>query len=88
MMCYDQLNLPAIAAAEALNRRRAPIEHAHQGRPDAPSYEGAEDFLALRESAGPSTVDPAVASFAAKHQATKAGVMKQTRLAAEEKRLS
>ena len=37
MMCYDQLNLPAIAAAEALNRRRTLIEHAHQGRPDAPS---------------------------------------------------
>ncbi|CAK9091403.1 Protease PrsW (Protease responsible for activating sigma-W) [Durusdinium trenchii] len=88
MMCYDQLNLPAIAAAEALNRRRTLIEHAHQGRPDAPSYEGAEDFLGVRESADGSIVDPALAAFAAKRQATKAEVMKQTRLASEEKRLS
>ncbi|CAK9053892.1 Regulator of nonsense transcripts 1-like, partial [Durusdinium trenchii] len=85
MMCYDQLNLPAIAAAEALNRRRTLIEHAHQGRPDAPSYEGAEDFLGVRESADGSIVDPALAAFAAKRQATKAEVMKQTRLASEEK---
>lgn len=88
MMCYDQLNMPAIAAAEALNRRRTLIEHAHQGRPDAPSYEGAEDFLGVRESSDGSIVDPALAAFAAKRQATKAEVMKQTRLAAEEKRLS
>ena len=32
--------LGALASSEALNRRRTLIEHAHQGRPDAPSYEG------------------------------------------------
>ena len=87
MMCYDQLNLPALASAEALNRRRTLIEHAHQGRPEAPSYEGAEDFLGVRESSDGSIIDPALAQHAARRQAAKAEVMKQTRLAAEEKRL-
>ena len=88
MMCYDQLNLCALASAEALNRRRTLIEHAHQGRPDAPSYEGAEDFLGVRESADGAIIDPALASHAAKKQASRAEILKQTRLAAEEKRLS
>lgn len=88
MMCYDQLNLCGLASAEALNRRRSLIEHAHQGRPDAPSYEGAEDFLGVREAADGSIMDPALTSHVAKKQATRAEIMKQTRLAAEEKRLS
>ena len=86
MVTYDQLNVPSIAAAEALNRRRALIEHAHAGRPDTPSYEGAEEFLGVKESADGSLVDPALTQHAAKKQSAKAEVMKQTRLAAEEKR--
>ena len=88
MMCYDQLNLGGLASAEALNRRRTLIEHAHQGRPDAPSYEGSEEFLGVRESSDGSLIDPALQAHAAKRQATKAEILKQTRLAAEEKRLS
>lgn len=86
MMTYDQLNLPALAAAEAMNRRRALIEHAHAGRPDAPSYEAAEEFLGVRDSADGSLVDPALTQHAARRQAAKAEVLKQTRLAAEERK--
>ena len=44
-LCYDELNLAALASAEALNRRRSLIDVAHQGRPEAPSYEAAEEYL-------------------------------------------
>ena len=74
MLCYDQLNLGALASAEALNRRRSLIEVAHQGRPEAPSYEGAEEFLGLRESTDGSVIDPALTQHAAKRQAAKAEV--------------
>ena len=86
MLCYDQLNLAALASAEALNRRRSLIEIAHQGRPDAPSYEAAEEYLGMREAADGTVVDPALTQHAAKRQAAKAEVLKQNRLAAEEKR--
>ena len=86
MICYDQLNAPALAAAEALSRRRALIEFAHHGRPEAPSYEGAEDLLGVREASDGAMIDPALTSFAAKKAASKAEVLKQQRLAAEEKR--
>ena len=49
MSSYDQLNIPSLACAEALNRRRALIEVAHQGRPEAPSYEGADEILGVRD---------------------------------------
>lgn len=51
MASYDQLNIASLASAEALNRRRTLIEIAHQGRPEAPSYEGAEEILGVRQSA-------------------------------------
>ena len=86
MLCYDQLNLGALASAEALNRRRSLIEVAHQGRPEAPSYEGAEEILGIRESSDGSVIDPALTQHAAKRQAARAEVLKQNRLAAEEKR--
>ena len=86
MMTYDQLNLPSLASAEALNRRRALIEYAHSGRPDAPSYEGAEEFLGVRDQADGSLVDPSLTQHAARRQAAKAEIMKQSRLAAEERK--
>lgn len=85
MLCYDQLNVPALASAEALNRRRTLIEQAHQGRPEAPSYEAAEDIMGIREAGDGSIIDPALTQFAAKKAASRAEIMKQTRLAAEEK---
>lgn len=86
MASYDQLNLPSLASAESLNRRRTLIEVAHQGRPDAPSYEGAEEILGIRESADGSVIDPAITQHAARRQAAKAEIMKQKRLVTEERR--
>ena len=86
LVCYDQLNAGGLACAEAMNRRRTLIEHAHQGRPDTPSYEGADDFLGVRDSADGSLIDPALQQHAARRQAAKAEVLKQTRLAAEERK--
>ena len=63
-----------IAGAEALNRRRTLIEITHQGRPEAPSYAGAEEVLGLRDSTDGSVVDPAIAAYAAKRQAAKAEI--------------
>lgn len=86
MLCYDQLNLGALASAEALNRRRSLIEHAHSGRPEAPSYEAAEEMLGIRESSDGSLVDPSLLQHTAKQQAAKAEILKQSRLASEEKK--
>lgn len=86
MASYDQLNIPSLASAESLNRRRALIEIAHQGRPDAPSYEGAEEILGVRESTDGSVIDPAITQHAARRQAAKAEIMKQKRLMSEETR--
>ncbi|CAE7038510.1 unnamed protein product [Symbiodinium sp. CCMP2592] len=88
MLCYDQLNICGLASAEALNRRRTLIEFAHQGRPETPSYEGAEDILGVRESADGSLIDPAITQHAARRAASKAEVLKQQRLAAEERWLT
>ena len=86
MASYDQLNLPSLASAEALNRRRTLIEVAHQGRPDAPSYEGSEEIMGVREAADGSVIDPALTQHAARRQAAHAEILKQKRLSAEERR--
>ena len=86
MTSYDQLNLPSLASSEALNRRRTLIEIAHQGRPEAPSYEGSEEIMGVKESADGALIDPALTRHAARRQADRAEVMKQNRLAAEERR--
>ncbi len=40
---YDQLQLPNLAMAETLNNRRQLIEHAHEGHPEQPRWDGADD---------------------------------------------
>ncbi|CAE8605193.1 unnamed protein product [Polarella glacialis] len=72
----------------ALNRRRAVIEFAHVGRPDAPVYEAAEEMQGLRESADGTMVDPALTRHVAQKQSAKAEVLKQQRLVKEEKNAS
>ncbi|CAE7245347.1 UPF1 [Symbiodinium natans] len=74
MVSYDQLNVPALASAEALNRRGALIEVARQERPEAPSYEAAEEIMGIREAGEGSVIDPALTQHTAK------------RLAAEERK--
>ena len=63
---YDQLNMPALASAEALSRLRMLIEMAHQSRPEAPSYAGAEEVLGVRDTADGSVIDPALTAHGQK----------------------
>ena len=86
MMVYDQLNLSALASVEALNRRRALVEHAHQGRLDVFSYEAAEEIMGIKDLTDGSLVDPSLLQYAARRQAAKVEVLKQIRLIAEERR--
>ena len=62
------------------------IEAAHVGRPEAPSYEAAEEFMGMREAADGSLIDPALSLHVAKRRSAQAEVLRQNRLAQEEKR--
>ena len=46
----DQLNVGNLAGFETPVRRMQLIEFAHQGKPESPSYDGAEDFMGQTES--------------------------------------
>ena len=85
MMCYDQVNLPNLAGAETLNRRRCLIEAAHSGHPESPNYEAAEEFMGVGEALDGTLLDPALVSYVAKRQSSKAEVYKQSRMMREEK---
>ena len=71
MASYYQLDLPALAFAEGLNGRCALIEMAHQGRPEARSYEGA-DKIRVRGA-----TDGTLTQHAARRQAAKAEILPQ-----------
>ncbi|CAE8590745.1 unnamed protein product [Polarella glacialis] len=72
---YDQVNMPNIAGAEALNRRRALIENAYSGHPESPSYEGSEDFLGIKESSDGTVIDPALTQHVSQRQTARAQIM-------------
>jgi hypothetical protein len=82
---YDQMNLPNLACIEVLIKRRMLIEHAHTGRPDAPSYEGDEHFMGFRESADSSVVDPAVIEYTADKMAQKHKIVEVARKSQEDR---
>ena len=85
LTCYDQLNVSSLAGAEVLVRRKALIEQAHAGRPDAPSYEGAEHFEGVTEQTDGSMIDPALTRFVASRLGAKADIQKQSQKFFEEK---
>ncbi len=82
---YDQLNLPNIAGAEALDLRRQLIEKAHEASPDVPSYEGADDFLGFQENPTGALIDPRRVAFWASRMQAKAKVLEQARKSREER---
>ncbi|CAE8724937.1 unnamed protein product [Polarella glacialis] len=71
---YDQVNMPNIAGAEALNRRRALIENAYSGHPESPSYEGSDDFLGIKESSDGTVIDPALSQHVSQRQTARAQI--------------
>ena len=75
----DQVVLPNLAGIEVLVRRRSLIEHAHAGRPEAPSYEGSEYLLGFRDNADGSIVDPAAVRYASERMGQDAKIEEQRR---------
>lgn len=72
-----------LAGCETLNSRRMVIEHAHDGHPDAPVYDGADDFLGFRSSASGAIIDLRRLSFVAARQGARCKVVEETRKASE-----
>ncbi len=81
--CYDQYNVVNSAGCEALNARRELIEFAHEGRPEAPRWDGAEEFLGRRGSATGTLIDPRKLAYVAARQAQKAKMLEATAKARE-----
>ena len=83
---YDQLQVPNLAGAEVIVRRRQLIEQAHSGHPEAPSYEGSEHFMGFRDAADGSVIDPAAVKYTTDRLTGEAKIAEARRKAAEEKR--
>ncbi len=60
------------------------IEEAYRGRPSAPSYEGAEFFMGVRDTADGSLVNPALRKHTAARMKEEAEIHNERRKAAEE----
>ena len=85
MMTYDQLQIPNLASAEAMIKRRMVIERAYQlGRPDAPNYTGSNHFQGIRETADGTIVDPALNKYTSDRLHHEFEVTRNARLANQE----
>ena len=74
---YDQVCLSNLAMAEVLVKRRMLIERAHAGgRSAAPTYEGGDYFMGVRESADGSVVDPLAIRYTAERLHADSEIMK------------
>ena len=82
--CYDQVQLPNLAMAEVLVKRRMLIEAACKGRPEAPKFEGAEHIMGYREEETGEVIDPEVIKYQAAKMKDETAVMKEQRLKKEE----
>ncbi len=76
---YDQLNLPNVAGAEALDLRRQLIERAVEASPSAPTPSGADDFLGFQESATGSLIDQNRVAYWASRMFAKAKIDEMAR---------
>jgi len=81
--CYDQICVVNSAGCETLNARRELIEHAHEGRPEAPRWDGADDFLGKRQAAGGTIIDPDKLAHVAARQSQRAKIL-ETSMKAQE----
>ena len=80
---YDQLHLPNICGAEVLNGRRELIENAHEGHPEAPRWDGADEFLGYKSQQSGTLIDPRKVAFVANRQAARSKIL-ETSLKAKE----
>ncbi len=78
MATYDRLQLCNLAGAEALNSRRQLVDHAHEGHPLAPRWDGAQDFLGYKQSTEGTLIDPCCVAHVAARQSQKAKIIEAT----------
>ena len=78
LVTYDQLQLVNLAGAEAINVRRQLIERAHEGHPEAPRWDAAEDFLGYNNNPSGTLVDPQRIAYVASKQSQKAKILEAT----------
>ena len=84
LCCYDQLNLPNLAGAEVLVKRRALIESAHKGSPESPMWDGADEFMGIDDAPDGSIIDPAAEAYRSQRLGQRTEIMKQMRLSRNE----
>ena len=85
--CYDSLNLPNLAWAEALVRRAQLIEEAHVDNPSAPNYEGGHHYTGHGERRGGALVCPRLREHVAHKMRDESSILKEKRKANEARTL-
>ena len=86
-VCYDQLNLGALASAELMVRRLQLIEAAHQHNPGNPDYTGARHFMGETGMHQGALIAPELTSHVSDRLQAEAKIMKECRVAKEEQAL-
>ena len=84
MQSYDQLSIVNLASAESTLKRRVLIEHGCSGRPENPRYDGAEQFMGLRDTEKGEVVDRQAVRHQAQKRKDEGQVLKERRLKLEE----
>ena len=69
---YDQLQTINCAGAETLNARRQLIEKAHEGTPENPRWDGADDYLGFQTQSNGVLVHPRRTAYVANKQGRRA----------------
>ena len=89
LLCqWDQLDPSSLASAEIMIRRVRQIEMAVKRNPKQPDYEGLDAILDTAIDSSGAVVLPSISSWLAEKQKDEAFILKQSRLWAEERRMS
>ncbi len=75
---YDQVALPNLAGAEALDARRQLIEHAHERTPEMPQWDASEDFLGYCVNAKGTVINTRRVAYVAAKQGQRAKIIEAT----------
>ena len=80
---YDQLDIVKVACSEVLIKRRMLLEQSVEGRPENPSFAGAEHFMGYRDGEA-GYIDPAARAFQAARMREENAITREARLRREE----
>jgi len=69
---------------EVLVKRRMLIEWAYQGRPDAPSWVGAEHFMGFEDAENGALIDPECTKYHAARMKEEVTILREQRLKRDE----